>query len=203
MRAAATLAATLALAGCVAPAARRPILPEQAEERPAPNGPAADTFVARQPLAALIAGEPELSRFRALAAAGGLNALIAGRGPVTVLAPTDAAFARLAPGTVKALLLPGNRPSLLHLLHFWVAPGALSADTLAARATTGAPVPTLEGEPLHVAGDPRETIAFVDADRRIARVAGKTGATDGDLILLDGIVAPRSIEPGVASTSDR
>ncbi len=203
MKTAAAVAALLALAGCVPPATRRPAMPEPVEERPTPDGSAVHPSAAREPLAALIAGAPELSRFRALAAAGGLSALMAGRGPVTILAPTDAAFARLAPGTVEALLLPGNRPSLLHLLRFWVVLGAQSTETLATRATTGAPVPTLEGEPLRMAGNPRETIAFVDAGSRVAAVGAHIRASDGDLILLDGIVAPRSIEPGTASPSDR
>ncbi|WP_217431014.1 fasciclin domain-containing protein, partial [Sphingomonas bacterium] len=126
--------------------------------------------------------------------------LTAGRGPVTLLAPTDAAFARLPAGTVEALLLPGNRPSLLHLLRFWTVPGALYTKT---PATSDARVPTLEGESLRVVAADGATVALVDAYRRTATVVAETQAADGRLVTVDGIVAPRSIEPGARPGAGR
>ena len=51
------------------------------------------------------------------------------RGPITVFAPTDDAFARLPPGTVDALLKPGSKAKLAAILAYHVVPGrVLAAD---------------------------------------------------------------------------
>ncbi|NNF03381.1 MAG: hypothetical protein HKN17_02845, partial [Rhodothermales bacterium] len=50
--------------------------------------------------------------------AAGLTHTLRGDGPFTVFAPTDDAFARLAAGTVDALLRPENRDRLVELLTF-------------------------------------------------------------------------------------
>lgn len=176
------LSCALTLAGCVAPAVR--------EQTTAPaSPPPASIPMPRQPLAALIARAPDLSRFRALAAAGGLERLLAGREGVTLLAPSDAAFARLPAGTVEALLQPGNRPSLLHLLRFWVVTRRSAAD-----ADDTLRSPTLEAEPISIVSGPDATMV-VDAAGRRGYVSHRTIATDGVLVELNGIVAPRSIEP--------
>ena len=46
-----------------------------------------------------------------------------GKGPFTVFAPTDAAFAKLPEGTVEALLQPTNRERLSRVLTYHVIPG--------------------------------------------------------------------------------
>lgn len=48
-------------------------------------------------------------------------------GPLTVFAPTDAAFAKLPAGTVESLLLPENRSKLVNILTYHVIPGAYTA----------------------------------------------------------------------------
>lgn len=195
----AALAAALGLAGCVAPGVRAPT--------PAPALPPvraaapADAPTPPRPLASLIAADPALSRFRLLARAGGLDRLLAGRGASTVMAPTDAAFARLPPGTVEALLQPGNRPSLLHVLRYWIVPGRVFPDDIAARLAAGGPVrlSTLDGEPLTLAAASGATM-LVDAAGRRGFWLGETPASDGVLIAVNGVVAPRSIEPGATAT---
>ena len=72
-------------------------------------------------------------KFKTLAAA--LTALTAadlipalqGKGPFTVLAPTDDAFAKLPKGTVEMLLKPENKQKLASVLTYHVVPGALMA----------------------------------------------------------------------------
>lgn len=55
-------------------------------------------------------------------------------GPFTVFAPTDEAFAKLPPGTVKELLKPENREKLRSILTYHVSPGRISAgDALNAK----------------------------------------------------------------------
>ena len=62
--------------------------------------------------------------------AAGLVDTLAGRGPFTVFAPTDAAFARLPAGTVNTLLQPANRDQLRAVLTYHVVPGKVTAAQL-------------------------------------------------------------------------
>jgi uncharacterized surface protein with fasciclin (FAS1) repeats len=48
--------------------------------------------------------------------AAGLVDTLAGKGPFTVFAPTNAAFAKLPPGTVETLLKPENKAKLVKIL---------------------------------------------------------------------------------------
>ena len=59
--------------------------------------------------------------------AAGLAATLSGPGPFTVLAPTDAAFAALPPGTLDTLLLPANQADLARILTYHVLPSRTNA----------------------------------------------------------------------------
>lgn len=65
--------------------------------------------------------------------AAGLAEAIAGDGPFTIFAPTDAAFAQLPQGTVAALLEPANRETLVRILKHHVVMGRLGAAELLGR----------------------------------------------------------------------
>jgi uncharacterized surface protein with fasciclin (FAS1) repeats len=110
--------------------------------------------------AALVAPAPAFARgdivetaqsagqFRTLlaaASAAGLAPTLKGRGPFTVFAPTDRAFAALPAGTVENLLKPENRGQLRAILAYHVVPGqVLAADVdgkrVHARTVNGAQV---------------------------------------------------------------
>ena len=57
--------------------------------------------------------------------AAGLVETLKGKGPFTVFAPTDAAFAKLPAGTVENLLKPENKAQLTGILTYHVVPGAV------------------------------------------------------------------------------
>ena len=64
--------------------------------------------------------------------AAGLVATLEGKGPFTVLAPTNEAFAALPAGTVDNLLKPANKAMLVKILTCHVIPAkALSTDIMA------------------------------------------------------------------------
>jgi uncharacterized surface protein with fasciclin (FAS1) repeats len=78
--------------------------------------------------------------------AAGLEATLRGTGPFTVFAPTDAAVANLAPGTLDSLLLPQNQGQLQDILLYHVVPGEFRAadvvqNTSLTTALTGQNVP--------------------------------------------------------------
>lgn len=62
--------------------------------------------------------------------AAGLVDTLAGKGPFTVFAPTDTAFAKLPAGTVDTLLQPANRDQLRAVLTYHVVPGKMTAADL-------------------------------------------------------------------------
>ncbi|MBN2024545.1 MAG: fasciclin domain-containing protein [Pirellulales bacterium] len=69
--------------------------------------------------------------FKTLAAAleaGGLVETLKGKGPFTVFAPTDEAFAKLPKGTVEDLLRPENKAKLVKILTYHVVPGKVMAS---------------------------------------------------------------------------
>src|SRR5690606_28253212 len=80
-------------------------------------------------------------QFKTLAAAlqaAGLVETLKGKGPFTVFAPTDAAFAALPAGTVDNLLKPENKAQLVAILTYHVVPGSYPAARVAGmdKATT-------------------------------------------------------------------
>ena len=52
---------------------------------------------------------------------------LSGKGPFTVFAPTDKAFAKLPKGTIKELLKPENKKKLVEILTYHVVPGKVVA----------------------------------------------------------------------------
>ena len=59
--------------------------------------------------------------------AAGLVETLKGKGPFTVFAPTDAAFAKLPAGTVESLLKPENKQKLTSILTYHVVAGNVKA----------------------------------------------------------------------------
>src|SRR6476661_5684723 len=83
--------------------------------------------------------------------AAGLVDTLEGKGPFTVFAPTNAAFAKLPAGTVETLVKPENKETLTKILTYHVVPGRITAAQIAAMAARHrgtAVLTTVEGEPL-------------------------------------------------------
>lgn len=59
--------------------------------------------------------------------AAGLVETLQGKGPFTVFAPTDEAFAKLPKGTVEDLLKPENKQKLISILTYHVVSGAVQS----------------------------------------------------------------------------
>lgn len=83
--------------------------------------------------------------------AGGLVDTLSGKGPFTVFAPTNEAFAKLPAGTVETLVKPENKAMLDKILTYHVVPGRITAQQIAAMASRNhgtATLKTVEGENL-------------------------------------------------------
>jgi uncharacterized surface protein with fasciclin (FAS1) repeats len=69
--------------------------------------------------------------------AAGLVETLQGKGPFTVFAPTDNAFAKLPAGTLEDLLKPQNKEKLVAILTYHVVPGkVMAADVKTMKAKT-------------------------------------------------------------------
>lgn len=55
---------------------------------------------------------------------------LSGKGPFTVMAPTDEAFAKLPAGTVESLVKPENKAKLAAILTYHVVAGSIPAATV-------------------------------------------------------------------------
>ena len=83
--------------------------------------------------------------------AAGLVDTLSGKGPFTVFAPTNAAFAKLPAGAVDMLVKPENKDALTNILTYHVVPGRITAQQIAAMAARNhgtATLKTVEGEDL-------------------------------------------------------
>jgi uncharacterized surface protein with fasciclin (FAS1) repeats len=81
--------------------------------------------------------------------AAGLVDTLAGSGPFTVFAPTNAAFARLPAGTVETLVQPQSKATLTSVLTYHVVPGRYTAKDLMTAVKRGggeATLKTAQGE---------------------------------------------------------
>ena len=81
--------------------------------------------------------------------AAGLVDTLKGKGPFTVFAPTDEAFAKLPAGTVEDLLKPENKEKLVSILTYHVVPAKAMAKDVAGLPTAK----TVNGKELKLKAD--------------------------------------------------
>lgn len=106
-------------------------------------------LVPEEPTADIVETAIAAGAFNTLVAAAGAAELVGalqGEGPLTVFAPTDAAFSRLPAGLVEALLLPENKGKLQELLLYHVVAGRVLKGDLSFYQR----VPTLEGSQVSI-----------------------------------------------------
>ena len=100
-----------------------------------------------------LAATPALSTLTTAIGAIDLKATLAGAGPFTVFAPSDAAFGRLAPGVVASLMKPENKTTLARVLRYHVVAGTITTTDLLSRIRAGngtTTLTTLLGVPIRV-----------------------------------------------------
>ena len=124
-------------------------------------------------------------QFKTLAAAlqaAGLVDTLKGKGPFTVFAPTDAAFAKLPKGTVEELLKPENKAKLTAILTYHVVAGkVMAADVLKVKDAK-----TVQGGSIKVnAGGGK---VMVD-DATVVKT--DIGASNGVIHVVDSVLMPK------------
>ena len=125
--------------------------------------------------------------------AAGLVDTLSGRGPFTVFAPTNAAFAKLPAGTVETLIKPENKDVLTKILTYHVVPGRITAGriaALAARHHGTATLKTVEGENLRFMKRGAGWVV-VDAKGGAARITiANVMQSNGVIHVIDTVLMP-------------
>lgn len=123
--------------------------------------------------------------FKTLAAAlqaAGLVDTLKGKGPFTVFAPTDAAFAKLPAGTVESLLKPENKAKLVAVLTYHVVAGEVTAAQVSKLTTAK----TVNGSSL--------TIHAMDGKVMVDNAtvtSADVAASNGIIHVIDTVVLPK------------
>ena len=129
----------------------------------------------------------------AAATAAELAGVLAGEGPLTVLAPTDDAFAKLPAGTVDSLLRPENREQLVAILKNHVFAGRVPL----AKALEVREAASLQGSKI--------TFKFEDGRVLIGKAAllkADIAASNGIIHVIDQVLIPAKTETGPLKASE-
>jgi uncharacterized surface protein with fasciclin (FAS1) repeats len=112
----------------------------------------------------------------------GLVDTLEGKGPFTVFAPTDKAFAKLPKGTLDSLLKPENKAKLAAILKYHVVAGKV----LAADAAKLKSAETLDGEPIRISTE-RKQVMINNAKVTQADIQ----CTNGVIHVIDTVLMPK------------
>jgi uncharacterized surface protein with fasciclin (FAS1) repeats len=125
--------------------------------------------------------------------AAGLEDTLSGKGPFTVFAPTNAAFAKLPAGTVETLVKPENKDTLTNILTYHVVPGRLTAGAIMAKIKAGrgsATLTTVQGQRL-TARMMGKTLMLRDAKGGMSHVTiGNVMQSNGVIHVIDTVLMP-------------
>lgn len=188
----------VALSACNQPTAQN-TTPQQAEESPvastpsaaevqstttAPATPSTTTTTQSQNLAELAQAANSAGSYTTLfkaVQAAGLTDQLTKKGPYTVFAPNDAAFAALPKGTLENLLKPQNKQRLAKVLAYHVVPGKVTSSQL-----KSGKVKTVEGQSVTVKVTGGSQVGVNNANVLQADIP----ATNGVVHTIDKVLLP-------------
>jgi uncharacterized surface protein with fasciclin (FAS1) repeats len=128
--------------------------------------------------------------------AAGLVDTLKGKGPFTVFAPVNSAFAALPAGTVDTLLKPENKATLSHILTYHVVAGNLDMAELAKRIKAGggkAELTTVSGGKLWLAMNGPHNIVIKDEKGDTADISTyDVTQSNGVIHVIDKVLMPKS-----------
>ena len=116
--------------------------------------------------------------------AAGLVETLKGKGPFTVFAPTDAAFAKLPAGTLEKLLLPENKAQLTQVLTYHVVASQVMAKDVAA-----GDVKTVQGSTFSIS-----TANGVAINGNAKVTATDIKASNGVIHVIDTVILPANLK---------
>lgn len=134
-----------------------------------------------------------LKTFSAVLQKANLIPLLSGNNPLTILAPTEEAFAALPPGMLEKLLRPENRELLEKIVRYHVIPGEISESDL-----LSGELKTLDGRTVKVSPSSSATqLILNDATARELPLLAKNGV----IVRIDRVLLPPGLIPLGATSS--
>ena len=139
----------------------------------------------------MLASNDQLSILASAIESAGLVDLLASEEPVTILAPTNAAFEAIPANVFESIV--ADQPLLTSIIGYHVLPGAASSsDDLVAVGTAT----TLTGEPVTFADDGAAVIV-----NDSATICAELGSGSVSILVIDAVLQPPAGLPGGASGS--
>ena len=131
----------------------------------------------------LAISQDNLSTLVAAVKAGGLVETLKGKGPFTVFAPTNEAFAALPAGTLESLLKPENKDKLVQILTYHVVSGKVMSTDL----KDGMTAKTVQGSEVKI-GISKDGVKVNDAKV----IKADVNASNGVVHVIDKVILPPS-----------
>ncbi len=116
------------------------------------------------------------------------------KGPFTVFAPVNAAFAKLPAGTVEFVLKPENKATLAKILTYHVVAGDLKAADVLAAITKGggkAVVATVQGESLTASLEGGKVVLTDAQGGKSTVIAADLAGSNGVVHVIDTVLMPK------------
>jgi len=175
--------AALALGACGKKADEAPP-PTAAATAPPAAAPAPPPLDPKNIVSIAIGSKDHTTLVAALKAADYVTA-VANPGPLTVFAPTDAAFAKLPAGTVESLVKPENQAKLKEILKYHVTTSVYESTNLT------------DGQVLGMANGAKATIHIKDGKMSIneANVIASVRGSNGVVHVIDAVLLPPAPTP--------
>ncbi|HMY27334.1 MAG TPA: fasciclin domain-containing protein, partial [Solirubrobacterales bacterium] len=133
-------------------------------------------------IVALAQGNKDLSTLVKAVTAADLVSTLQGKGPYTVFAPTNEAFAALPPAELNRLLKPANKDELAKILTYHVVEDDVKSSDL----KNGQMIKTVEGGKLKVTITPGGKVMVGDA----TVVMPDVEASNGTIHVIDTVLVP-------------
>ncbi|MEC5162882.1 putative surface protein with fasciclin (FAS1) repeats [Janthinobacterium sp. CG_23.3] len=138
---------------------------------------------------------PDHTTLVAAVKAADLVETLKGKGPFTVFAPTNAAFAKLPAGTVDTLVKPESKATLTKILTYHVVPGKYDFMALSAaikKQSGGAQLATVSGGKLTFKMNGMHNITVMDEAGNTANISTyDVYQSNGVINVIDNVLMPK------------
>lgn len=131
-------------------------------------------------------GSPDHTTLVAAVQAAQIEHILVNAGPLTVFAPTNAAFAKLPEGTVENLVKPENKATLTTILTRHAAPGSYNIEGLKKEARKGRKLYMATGDYLEVTVEGDDV--FVGGVKVVASIQTSNGIVN----VVEDVILPKS-----------
>jgi uncharacterized surface protein with fasciclin (FAS1) repeats len=184
-------AVALALSGCGSKK-DAPVEPATVSGSEASADPS--TMQAGDTIAQNLAASPVHKTLAAALTQAGLAQTLSGAEPLTIFAPTDAAFAQVPPVTRDGWMRPAQKDVLAAVLKYHVVPGKLTAADLAAKIAEGggkAVLKTADGQDLTATKSGDAILLTSSSGNKATVTQADVGQSNGVVHVVDAVLLPK------------